>query len=404
MEKEFEQLKQDYSDLNRKEKESIGNCRSLEEENQNLLRTIEQLDQEKQQLRQTIERINDENHQLRESQTKFTDEITQLNQLLEKSNLDALQTRINNYENAVSQYEEYRLKLETNLQKITQQRDTLKMDLRLTKEMLMKKETDYQQLEQRLDEVNRALTLADSHLQEEIEKIKINLEQEYNRRYERDQKQLLQLTNELEKQTTNNSASVQDIEEVKKMYRTEIDRLYRENIELSQNQAKLIDEQQKQLQIMKKDFEDNQKKIFDEFREQSKKNHLEEKFTFEQDHRNREENLQNRLEHLVQLLEQANETYERIIRIDQSHFVCFFSSRLNEERLEHSKQENEYQQTISSLQKKIADMIKQHTKAMDEIKRDLNQERLAAQKRQTSRPICVPEYVQVSELISSIIS
>lgn len=60
------------------------------------------------------------------------------------------------------------------------------------------------------------------------------------------------------------------------------------------------------------------------------------------------------------------------------------------------KEENEYQQTISSLQKKIADMIKQHTKAMDEIKRDLNQERLSAQKRQTSRPICVPEYVQVS--------
>lgn len=62
----------------------------------------------------------------------------------------------------------------------------------------------------------------------------------------------------------------------------------------------------------------------------------------------------------------------------------------------HGKAENEYQQTISSLQKKIADMIKQHTKAMDEIKRDLNQERLTAQKRQTSRPICVPEYVQVS--------
>lgn len=155
MEKEFEQLKQDYSDLNRKEKESIGNCRSLEEENQNLLRTIEQLDQEKQQLRQTIERINDENHQLRESQTKFTDEITQLNQLLEKSNLDALQTRINNYENAVSQYEEYRLKLETNLQKITQQRDTNKMELRLVKEMLTSKENDYNQLKMHCDQYEK---------------------------------------------------------------------------------------------------------------------------------------------------------------------------------------------------------------------------------------------------------
>jgi hypothetical protein len=68
---------------------------------------------------------------------------------------------------------------------------------------------------------------------------------------------------------------------------------------------------------------------------------------------------------------------------------------LNQERALHTKQENEYQQTISSLQKKIADMIKQHTKAMDEIKRDLHQERLSAQQRVTTRPICVPEYVQV---------
>ncbi len=68
---------------------------------------------------------------------------------------------------------------------------------------------------------------------------------------------------------------------------------------------------------------------------------------------------------------------------------------MNEERTLHAKQEIEYQQTISSLQKKIADMIKQHTKAMDEIKRDLNQERLSTQKRTTIRPICVPEYVQV---------
>ena len=309
VEKEFEQLKQDYTDLNRKEKESIKNCRSLEEENQNLLQTIEQLDQEKQQHRQTIEQLQDEKRHLNESQTKLANELAQ-------TNLDALQTRINNYENAVSQYEEYRLKLETNLQKITQQRDTLKMDLRLAKEMLSKKETEHHQLEQRLEEVNRALSLADSHLQEEIEKIKNTLEQEYNRRYDRDQKQLQQLNIELEKQKSLvqlNCTSAQDIEEVKKMYRTEIDRLYRENIELSQNQAKMIDEHQKQLQIMKKDLEDHQMKIMDEVQsrqiiEQMKKTFLEEKITFEQDYRNREENLQNRLEHLVKLLEQSNET------------------------------------------------------------------------------------------------
>ena len=68
---------------------------------------------------------------------------------------------------------------------------------------------------------------------------------------------------------------------------------------------------------------------------------------------------------------------------------------MNQERALHTTQENEYQQTISSLQKKIADMIKQHTKAMDEIKHDLHQERLSAQQRVTVRPICVPEYVQV---------
>ncbi len=76
-------------------------------------------------------------------------------------------------------------------------------------------------------------------------------------------------------------------------------------------------------------------------------------------------------------------------------FDIRFIYRLNQERALHTKQENEYQQTISSLQKKIADMIKQHTKAMDEIKRDLHQERLSAQQRVTTRPICVPEYVQV---------
>ncbi|CAF5095087.1 unnamed protein product, partial [Rotaria socialis] len=62
-----------------------------------------------------------------------------------------------------------------------------------------------------------------------------------------------QLTNDFEKQKTlmpNNQSNtlVQDIEEVKKMYRAEIDRLYRENIELSQSQAKLIDSHQKQMQ------------------------------------------------------------------------------------------------------------------------------------------------------------
>jgi hypothetical protein len=122
------------------------------------------------------------------------------------------------------------------------------------------------------------------------------------------------------------------------MYRTEIDRLYRENIELSQNQAKLIDTHQKQMQIMKKDLDDGYNNVINEFQheqtrlqtrceqlkqqfnesqqtiEQLKQTHfdeitkIKEKFTSEQDNRNRQENLQNRVDHLVKLLEQSNET------------------------------------------------------------------------------------------------
>ncbi|UJR09139.1 hypothetical protein I4U23_013386 [Adineta vaga] len=489
VEKEFEQLKHDYSDLHSKQKELLNTCKGLEDENQNLIQTIEQLDQEKVQLKENYEKMKEKcSNEIRDlKELNHSLKQTDQNQNELQQNLEDLRTRIRNYENAVSQYEEYRLKLETNLQKITLQRDTNKMDLRLAKEMLTSKENELNQLkihldeteknlqsykeclgqndaqvkkqieqyeqqiieinqvklkdlkdkeieyrekllsiqteknqfEQRLQEANRALNLADNHLKQEIEKIKISLEQEYNRRYERDQKQHQQELNQLRQQLTNefeqqqkpivavmqSNTSAQDIEEVKKMYRTEIDRLYRENIELNQNQAKLIDTHQKQMQIMKKDLDDGYNNVINEFQleqtrlqtrceqlkqqlngteqtnEQLKKNHLDdvtkmkEKFTVEQDHRNRQENLQNRLDHLVKLVEQSNET-------------------LTQERALHTKQENEYQETISSLQKKIADMIKQHTKATDEIKRELHQERVSAQERLTTRPISVPEYVQ----------
>ncbi|CAF4992715.1 unnamed protein product, partial [Rotaria socialis] len=134
VEKEFEQLKHDYSDLNLKQKELLVNCKTLEDENQNFLQTIEKLDREKNQLQETYEK----------TEEQLSNEIVLLNELIEKQKdelnhstrqtddvqidlkqtVEALQTRINNYENAVSQYEEYRLKLESNLQKITQQRDT----------------------------------------------------------------------------------------------------------------------------------------------------------------------------------------------------------------------------------------------------------------------------------------
>ncbi|CAF1104740.1 unnamed protein product [Rotaria sordida] len=169
VEKEFEQLKHDYSDLNLKQKELINTCKTLEDENQNLLQTIEQLDHEKFQLKENFEK----------TEEKLSNEIIQLNELIEKQkqelnysskqtddvhidlkqNLESLQTRIHNYENAVSQYEEYRLKLENNLQKITQQRDTNKMDLRLTKEILINKENEFNQMKLNFDEIEKTLQI-----------------------------------------------------------------------------------------------------------------------------------------------------------------------------------------------------------------------------------------------------
>ncbi len=119
---------------------------------------------------------------------KFSNEIIQLNELVEqqkqelnclskqideKQNLENLQTRIHNYENAVSQYEEYRLKLENNLQKITQQRDTYKMDLRLTKEMLTNKENEFNQIKLHFEEIEKNLEKQILELNQTIQVLKI---------------------------------------------------------------------------------------------------------------------------------------------------------------------------------------------------------------------------------------
>ena len=144
-----------------------------------------------------------------------------------------------------------------------------------------------------------ALDLADAHLQQEIEKIKRSLEDEYTRRYELAQKQhqhdLQQLRQELTAEVGKRRAAIspidfartsfQDIEEIKQMYRTENERLYRkmratprspfipsaiagENIELSQHQARLIETHQKQMQVMKKELDDGYKKVISEFQQE----------------------------------------------------------------------------------------------------------------------------------------
>ncbi|CAF4330422.1 unnamed protein product [Rotaria sordida] len=67
---------------------------------------------------------------------------------------------------------------------------------------------------------------------------------------------------------------------------------------------------QQRCEQLKQQFNESQQII-----EQLKKNHfdditkLKEKYTLEQDNRNRQENLQNRVDHLVILLEQSNDTY-----------------------------------------------------------------------------------------------
>ena len=198
VEKEFEQLKHDYSELNSKQKELLNTCKTFEDENQNLLQTIEQMDQEKLQLKESYER----------TEEKLSNEIIQLNELIEKQkdelnystkqtdeiqadlkqNLDDLQIRIHNYENAVSQYEEYRLKLENNLQKVTQQRDTNKMDLRLTQEMLTNKENECNRLKIEFDEIEKKMQICKEHALEN-ETIIDNLQQ----RIEQYEQQILEL-------------------------------------------------------------------------------------------------------------------------------------------------------------------------------------------------------------------
>ncbi|CAF3183517.1 unnamed protein product, partial [Rotaria sp. Silwood2] len=395
----------------------------------------------------------------------------------------------------LSQYEEFRLKLENNLQKITQQRDKNKTDLKLAQDMLKTKEDEFNQLksnldeceknlqdnkqqfiqynttindlqkqielqtqelnqtrltvnqnieheyreklmafdveksqfEQRLQQANQALNLADCHLEQEISKIKLSLEQEYSRRYENDLKrhqyELNQLRQKLTKEIENKrklitpvnaiNNSQQDIEEIKKVYRTEIDRLYRENVELSQHQAKLIDSHQKQMEIMKKELDDGYNNVIKEFQreqtrletrcDQLKQQLLDSQKTIEQlksnlnrlkrNHFNELPNVKQTNTNQYDNKDQQNIMKKRIINhvksLEQSN------EALNQERTLHAKQVNEFQQTISSLQEKIIDKSKQHTRSTNEIKLELPQERLTTQRRAISRPTSLAESAQV---------
>lgn len=112
-----------------------------------------------------------------------------------------------------------------------------------------------------------------------------------------------------------------------------------ENVELSQHQTKLIDAHQKQMQLMKKELDEGYTNILNEYQReqhrlqtrysdaqqmieqlkttitQMKSNHADEinqgvnqkKHSVEYDYRTRQEQLQQRLEKLVKLLEQSND-------------------------------------------------------------------------------------------------
>jgi len=156
-EKEFEQLKQDYYNLNIKQSELLKTCSILENENENLLNSIEKLEHEKLQLTETFENEIKKLNEHHKHELLSTHQQTDHNPIDLDDDIQSLQLRINNYENVITQYEEYRVKLENNLQKLTQQRDTYKIELRLTKEMLTNKENDCNQLRLHSDQGNQHL-------------------------------------------------------------------------------------------------------------------------------------------------------------------------------------------------------------------------------------------------------
>ncbi|CAF0961993.1 unnamed protein product, partial [Didymodactylos carnosus] len=222
VEKEFEQLKTDYYDLNLKQKELLNNLNTLENENQNLIKTTHLIEQEKLDIKETWKndemKIFDEMKQLHEqidnlkkdliNKQNYIDNFRQQHVINEehqelKQEFESLQIRISNYENAVSQYEEYRLKLENNLQKITQQRDTYKMDLRLMKDILQNKEQELTQIKLKLDGYERKIN---------NQKENDNLQLENKEKYEQLEKRLeARYADEYKQMLTDNKESIQKI-------------------------------------------------------------------------------------------------------------------------------------------------------------------------------------------------
>ena len=196
-EKEFEQLKQDYYNLNIKQKELLETCSSLENEIENQQELVGQLKEENDQLRQTVEQLKqdyqnlnikqkellttcsnlenelgdqhklvvqlrEENDQLRRTFAQEKEKLVKEIQLdkskhVHNEDMKQLQTRMEEYENEITKYEGYRVQVQNNLEKLSQQRDAYKTDLKLTKEMLTTKEEELNHLKAQLDEYEKHL-------------------------------------------------------------------------------------------------------------------------------------------------------------------------------------------------------------------------------------------------------
>lgn len=76
----------------------------------------------------------------------------------------------------------------------------------------------------------------------------------------------------------------------------------------------------------------------------------------------------------------------------------FFSCSLNQERTLRTRQENEYEQMIRSLQKKLIENSQCNSRTIEELKHDLEQERLLNQKYNADRPTSVPDFAAVHSI------
>lgn len=81
--------------------------------------------------------------------------------------------------------------------------------------------------------------------------------------------------------------------------------------------------------------------------------------------------------------------------MNNSSFYSLSLFSLNQERTLRTRQEHDYEQMIRSLQKKLTDSTQCHNRTIEELKHDLQQERLINQKYNGIRQTSVPDFASV---------